>query len=471
MASFIVYDLVFLVLFSVSAFLILRKNKQNLKRQGWIFLYHTKVGIKLMDWASMKFGKLLKPLSYVVIASGYALMGGILWMITKTVWIYVSTPIPDQLKNLPPIAPLIPYFPKLFNLESFFPPLYFTYFLVALAVVALSHEFSHGLFARLWKIKVKTTGLAFFGPFFGAFVEPDEKQMAKAPKKHQLSILAAGTFANIVMFVLFGVLLALFFSLSFAPAGVIFNSYSQGIVNVSQITHIGNVSVTSLSEIPGLVQEGLNKITTSDKKIYYAPKEALTLEILENNEQIILFDDAPAVKANLVGAITSIDGKMIRSQQELSSVLYDIEPGKTVVVTTIDSEKQAHNYDIKLGNRNGSAYLGIGFYSRETGGFGGLVSKGISKFKNPNIYYAPTWDGDFAQFIYDLLWWVVIINILVALMNMLPVSILDGGRFFYLTILGITGNASWAKKAYSWVTWFILLLLAIMMGKWFVNLF
>ena len=92
MASFIVYDLVFLVLFSVSAFLILRKNKQNLKRQGWIFLYHTKVGIKLMDWASMKFGKLLKPLSYVVIASGYALMGGILWMITKTVWIYVSTP-------------------------------------------------------------------------------------------------------------------------------------------------------------------------------------------------------------------------------------------------------------------------------------------------------------------------------------------------------------------------------------------
>ena len=174
MVSFIVYDLVFLVLFSFLAFFILRKNKANLKRQGWIFLYHTKVGIELMKWSAGKFGKILRPLSYVVIASGYVLMVSILWLIIKTVWVYITTPIPEELKNLPPIAPLIPYFPKLFNLESFFPPLYFTYFLVALAVVALSHEFSHGLFAKLWNIRIKTTGLAFFGPFFGAFVEPDE---------------------------------------------------------------------------------------------------------------------------------------------------------------------------------------------------------------------------------------------------------------------------------------------------------
>jgi membrane-associated protease RseP (regulator of RpoE activity) len=70
-----------------------------------------------------------------------------------------------------------------------------------------------------------------------------------------------------------------------------------------------------------------------------------------------------------------------------------------------------------------------------------------------------------------MLWWVVMINILVALMNMLPVSILDGGRFFYLTILGLTASAKWAKRIYNLMGWFILLLLAIMMGRWFVNLF
>ena len=470
MVSFIVYDLVFLVLFSFLAFFILRKNKANLKRQGWIFLYHTKVGIELMKWGARKFGKILRPLSYVVIASGYVLMVSILWLIIKTVWVYISSPIPEELKNLPPIAPLIPYFPKLFNLESFFPPLYFTYFLVALAVVALSHEFSHGLFAKLWNIRIKTTGLAFFGPFFGAFVEPDEKQMAKAPKKHQLSILAAGTFANIVMFVIFGLILWMFFALSFAPEGVIFNAYAQGVINVSQITQVENMSVLALVMIPNLTHEGLNKITAAGKT-YYAPKEALTLEILQNNKQLIVFENAPAIRENLIGAITSIDGKPIRSQTELSEVLSQTAPNREIIITTIDKEKQKRTYSISLAEKNGKSYLGIGFYSNEISGFRGLLQKGISNIKDPNIYYEPVWDGNFVQFIYDLLWWVVVINILVALMNMLPVSILDGGRFFYLTILAITRSEKIAKKSYSWITWFILLLLILMMAKWLVNLF
>ena len=470
MASFWVYDVIFLVLFTLFAFLMLHRDRKNLKRQGWIFLYHTKVGIKLMDWASEKFNKILKPLSYLVIASGYILMGSILWLITKTVWMYVSSPIPKELKNLPPIAPLIPYFPKLFGLESFFPPLYFTYFLVALAIVAVSHEFCHGLFARLWKIKIKTTGLAFFGPFFGAFVEPDEKQMAKAPKKEQLSVIAAGTFANIVMFVLFGLILWAFFALSFAPEGIIFNAYAQSVVNVTDISHIENLSVLSIAAIPNLTHEGLNKVTAAGKT-YYAPQQALTKEILESNDQLVFFDEAPAVKNNIIGAITTIDGKRTTSQTELTDALARAEPGKKVIVTTIDKEKQLHSYDLVLGEKNGRAYLGVGFYPTETKGFRGLMLRAISEIKNPNVYYAPTWDGDFAQFIYDLLWWVVMINILVALMNMLPVSILDGGRFFYLTVLGITGREVWAKKTYAWVTWFILLLLIIMMAKWFFNLF
>ncbi len=470
MASFIVYDLIFLILFSIFAFVMLHRDRKNLKRQGWMFLYHTKVGIELMKWGASKFGKILRPLSYVVIASGYILMFSILWLISRTVWTYVTLPIPEQLKNLPPIAPLIPYFPKLFNLESVFPPLYFTYFLVAIAIVTISHEFAHGLFAKLWNIKVKTTGLAFFGPFFGAFVEPDEKKMGKAPKKHQLSILAAGTFANVVMFVLFGLILWAFFAFSFSADGVIFNAYAQSAVNVTDITHIGNVSVASIALIPSVVSEGLNRVT-ADGKTYYAPKEILTAEVLENNEQIIMFDDAPAIRENLVGAITSIGGKEVNTQADLSEALNSVSPGQTVSVTTIDSEKVPHSYEITMGEKNDKAYLGIGFYSTQGEGFRGLVAKGIAKVRDPNVYYSPTWDGEFAQFIYDMLWWVVIINILVALMNMLPVSILDGGRFFYLTILGITGSVKWARRLYGFMGWFILALLAIMMGKWFVNLF
>jgi membrane-associated protease RseP (regulator of RpoE activity) len=282
--------------------------------------------------------------------------------------------------------------------------------------------------------------------------------------------LAAGTFANIVMFVLFGLLLWGFFALSFSPGGVIFNAYAQGVVNTSDIIRVGDTFVGSVALIPSLAQDGLNSVVVSDGRRYLAPKEALTKESL-SNDQIILFEDAPAIKANLTGAITSINGNPIRSQEDLGSELSKIVPGKNVSITTIDSQKNIHNYELKLQERNGRAYLGIGFYASETSGFRGLVSKGISKFKQPNTYYVPTWDGDLVQFIYDLLWWVVIINILVALMNMLPVSILDGGRFFYLTILGITRSDKTAKKVYSIITWFILLLIIIMMGKWLFNLF
>ena len=39
----------------------------------------------------------------------------------------------------------------------------------------------------------------------------------------------------------------------------------------------------------------------------------------------------------------------------------------------------------------------------------------------------------------------MIINLLVALFNMLPLGFLDGGRFFYLTFLGLTGSEKVAK--------------------------
>ena len=470
MVSFWVYDVAFMILFGIFAFVMLHRDRKNLKRQGWMFLYHTKVGIRLMQWGATKFEKILKPLSYVVIASGYVLMISIMWLITRTVWTYVTLPIPDQLRNLPPIAPLIPYFPALFNLESIFPPLYFTYFLVAIAVITISHEFAHGLFAKLWKIKVKTTGFAFFGPFFGAFVEPDEKKMNVAPKKHQLSILAAGTFANIVMFVLFGLILWGFFAISFEPNGVIIGGYSQSIVNVSDIVKVGNYSVMSALSIPSLATAGLNKITTSDGKTYYASNNTLTSQIIENYPRLIVFDDAPAINNNVTGAITSINGQDVNTREDLSRILSVLKPNQTVELTTIDKQKQTYNYQIRLDERNGNAFVGIGFYNIQGEGFRGFMAKTIAKIKDPSLYYAATWDGDFAQFIYDMLWWVVMINILVALMNMLPVSILDGGRFFYVTLLGITKSQKVSMNIYKLFGWFILALLALMMGKWLVNL-
>jgi membrane-associated protease RseP (regulator of RpoE activity) len=470
MVSFIVYDLIFLVLFAIVAIVLLNKNKKNLKRHGWIFLYHSKFGLKFIDWVAKTFEGILKPLQYVVVTSGYILMIFMVWLMSLSVWRYVTLPIPEQLQNVPPIAPLIPYFPRLFNLDSFFPPLFFTYFLIALAIVAVSHEFSHGIFARLNKIKVKTTGLAFFGPFFGAFVEPDEKQMVQMKKFPQLAILAAGTFANVVMTVLFLFVLWGFFSVSFIPAGVNFNTYPQAIVNVNSISYVGDNLVTDIDGIRNFVKDGINEITVEDT-LYLVPRDSLEKAIELDAKQIIVFEDAPAVRAELRSPILSIGGETVTSPQDLRDKISEYSPGESVRIASLNEANQEIVKNIEFAERDGKAYLGVGFIDNRRGFIGSLFLV-IQNIKDPLIHYEPTWDGDFAQFIYDLLWWIVVINILVALFNMLPVSILDGGRFFYLTVWSITGNEKIGKKAFAFVTWFIIAILIVMMVRWmfvFIN--
>ncbi|OIO44092.1 hypothetical protein AUJ64_00535 [Candidatus Pacearchaeota archaeon CG1_02_39_14] len=457
------------MIFAVVAFLLLHKNKKNLKRHGWIFLYHSQFGLKFIEWTSKTFEKILKPLQYVVVASGYILMAGIVWLMGLSVWRYITTDIPEQLKNVPPVAPLIPYFPKLFGLESFFPPLYFTYFLIALAIVAVSHEFAHGIFARLNGIKVKTTGLAFFGPFFGAFVEPDEKQMAKKGKFQQLSVLAAGTFANVVMTLLFLIVLALFFSASFQAAGVKFNAYPQAAINVESITGINGNLIDSLEEgREFFADEGLNEISI-DEKIFLVPSKSLEVALETEAKEIIVFDDAPAIREKLNGPILAIDGEIMTSPESLAAKLSEYSPGDMIKIRTFDETGMEITKEIELSEKDGRAYLGIGFIRGSDSGLSGAIFSVIQSIRDPLVYYEPSWDGEFVQFIYDLLWWIVMINILVALFNMLPVSILDGGRFFYLTVWGITGRETWGRKAYQYATWIILFMLVLMVVRWAFN--
>ena len=94
----------------------------------------------------------------------------------------------------------------------------------------------------------------------------------------------------------------------------------------------------------------------------------------------------------------------------------------------------------------------------------------ISSIKDPAVSYNSRL-GDFGIFIYNLLWWTVIICLSVALVNMLPVGIFDGGRFFYLTVLTITKNERVSRKAFSISTWIFLVLVALLMVKWVFALF
>jgi len=201
---------------------------------------------------------------------------------------------------------------------------------------------------------------------------------------------------------------------------------------------------------------------------YILDKESYDKQISEGDgERIIAFYDAPAINNKISGAITRIDGRDIKDLQEFVEVIGSYKPGEKIELTTTEG-----TYEIILGKNptdEKKQFLGVGFQSNgETKGMRGLYKK-IFFFKDPSTYYQPKLDG-VSVFIYDLLWWIAMINFMVGLFNMLPFAFLDGGRFFYLTVLSITKSEKFSQRSFKWATRIILLMFVALMFVWVIKL-
>jgi membrane-associated protease RseP (regulator of RpoE activity) len=468
--SFLVYDLVFLGIFILLLGIFLYRKRKGVKRDGLLLLYRTKWGINLIHRIGKKYQKTLKVLSYISVTVGYALMVGVLYIVGRIVWIYVLNPggIVQQIK-IPPITPLIPYLPQIFKLNL--PPFYFTYWIIIIAVIAIFHEFAHGIFAAKNKVKIKNTGFGFF-PFFlpiflAAFVELDEKAMAKKKNFDQLAVLSAGTFANVLTAILFFGVMILFFSLAFAPSGVVFNSYPYNFVNTASINMVNGVPINNATYnvvLDLMNNSGLNQIVANSIN-YTATKEEIAQQNITPTELVIYYD-APAIRANLESTILAINGEKMTSVAELATTLHSYAPGTNITLTVLGTNNGPHNRTITLGQdptNSSSSWLGVAF--APTQNIGILNQLFTLSLNRDNVYYASQ-IGDFGIFVYDLFWWLIIMSISVAFINMLPMGIFDGGRFFYITVLAITKKEKVAKWAFKIATWLFLFLLFVVMFFW-----
>ena len=135
------FNIIFAVIFYGLLYIFYLKHKNKFEVQGKIFaLYRTKLGIKLMDKIAKKFPKTLNFIGHLGILFGFAGMIFMLYYLFKGAYnlLFVKGATPVVAPVLPGIS--IPGLPELSFWHS----------IIAIFIVAVIHEFSHGILSKVY---------------------------------------------------------------------------------------------------------------------------------------------------------------------------------------------------------------------------------------------------------------------------------------------------------------------------------
>ncbi len=277
-------------------------QRKNIQLQGvfpilYFVMWRTQRGLKFMDRLAQLMPGFWSWFFGLGVVAGFAGLLMISYELVKNTVLMLVSP-----GALPGIQPVLPFEAK----GVFFVP--FVYWILSIFVIALVHEFCHGIAARIYKMPIKNAGLAFLGIFVplvpAAFVEPDEEYLKKQGRFRQLSVFAAGPFSNLV------------------TAGVVFLA----------VVLFANPVAQSM-----IYPEGV-RVTGVD-------------------------EGSPAALAGIRegDVITAIDGIPTPYLENLSSELAAKKPGDTVTVQTRNA-----TYAVVLAeNPNNASKSHLGLYSRQ----------------------------------------------------------------------------------------------------------
>ena len=193
-----------IILFYLAIVLIIYLNRKKFQFEAKIIaMYRAKWGIPLMQKIGKRHSEFVKLVALVGIGVGFIGMLVIVGYMLGGIYNVLFVPKAPATFSLVIPGVKIPGSPVVVP---------FWYGIIALFIVVVIHEFCHGIVASAYNLKVKNTGIVFFGPLIGAFVEPDEKELEKRDDIEQLSIFAAGPFSNIILAGIIALLLSFVFS-------------------------------------------------------------------------------------------------------------------------------------------------------------------------------------------------------------------------------------------------------------------
>jgi membrane-associated protease RseP (regulator of RpoE activity) len=190
----------------ITLFLISKRKKVAVQKLlfplFYFVIYRTNIGIKWMDNVSKKHRNLVQLLGYSCVGFGFVGMIFIsITILASMIKFFLAPATTDVGMVLVLPGTTIPGIGYL----SFF------YFIISILILAVVHEFAHGVVARAHDLEIKSSGFAFLAAIVpiipAAFVEPDEKKLMKREPVVQYSILSAGPISNVVLALIFLVLM------------------------------------------------------------------------------------------------------------------------------------------------------------------------------------------------------------------------------------------------------------------------
>jgi len=385
------WNIVSIVAFYAIVILFFIINRKNVSVQNFIFfLYRSKKPVeiirKVAGW-SPRFWRIFGYIGIPICFIGLAFIFGYLGY--KVIDIFLH---PLAAPSIGIVLPGV----KVPGSSIFVP---FWYGIISLIVVLIVHEGAHGIISEIHKVKVKSAGVGFFAFIPLAFVEPDEKELTRLPLKKQLSIFAAGPFANIVT----AVVCMLLVSFVMAPIS-------------------GHVFAPN-----GLTVEGVTKGFPAE------------LAGVQKGEIII-----------------SVNGNLINSSSGFMDELSKVSPGENIQVVTDKSQ-----YNIKtIENPSDSTKAHLGIQLKQSIGLAAGLEEKYGKF--PWIVF----------YISQLLYWMIVLNIGIGLINLLPLGPIDGGRMMGAIFENKVKNKNLAKKLWHALTIISLALLVFnIIGPYLVKVF
>jgi membrane-associated protease RseP (regulator of RpoE activity) len=383
-------DYKFVILFYAFIVLAVYLNRKKLTKEGpFMYLYKTKLGLGLMDSAGKKLRGVIKAFGYVSVILGYLFFFFVTFILVKSAHDLIIEK-PGAVGG----SPVIPGLP-IAGLGITFPLIIGW---ISLLIIMIVHEFSHGVVARAHNLKVKSSGLAFFGPILGAFVEPDEKQIEKQKYWTQNSVFSAGPISNVVLWL---VCMILMFGMLPVSASIYYGTLSSLGYNVTVDQNIAdqkNIFTFSLATV----------IAENSKE------SGIKINTIKN-------ESYPAYKAGMGdgSVIVSVNDKKVSNLTGFISEMNKVKPEDSVNIKT----KAGQEYKLTA----------VKNPSNESLGFIGVTNFEQDRTPKGDSFY----DEYFLKFLlwlFELLFWTQFISLNIGLINLFPIFITDGARILKTNI-------------------------------------